>query len=195
MADLTELGSEVTACQRCGLCKTRLHAVPGDGPVNARLMFIGEAPGKQEDQQGRPFIGASGKFLTHLIARAGFQREQVYITNVVKCRPPDNRDPRPEEIVACASFLDRQIALINPAVIVTVGRISMARYFPNEKISAIHGQARQINGRLVVAMYHPAAALHQPALRTTLQTDFDALRLLLDKQFGVDQGATQRASP
>ena len=179
MSDLPALIAEVKVCTLCGLCKTRTNAVPGEGPHNAGIMVIGEGPGMNEDRQGRPFVGSSGQFLTQLLDKAGFKREGVFITNVVKCRPPENRDPLPEEIAACAPYLERQIALLNPKVIVTVGRVSMSRFFPGEKISAIHGQARKINGRVVVAMYHPAAALHQPALRTTLEADFAKLKQLI----------------
>jgi DNA polymerase len=138
-------------------------------------MFIGEGPGWHEDQQGRPFVGAAGKFLNELLALAGLSREDVFITNVVKCRPPGNRDPMPDEIAACAPYLDRQIAAIDPDVIVTLGRFSMARYFPGERISKIHGQPRKDGKRLIVPMYHPAAALHQSALRGAIEEDFTKL--------------------
>jgi len=142
-------------------------------------MLIGEGPGFNEDQQGRPFVGASGKFLDELIASAGYRRADVFIANVVKCRPPENRDPTPDEIDACRPYLDRQIELINPAVVVTLGRFSMARWFPGAKISAIHGKARKIEGRTIVPMFHPAAALHQPALRDAIIADFEALPALI----------------
>jgi DNA polymerase len=134
-------------------------------------MFIGEAPGFHEDQQGRPFVGAAGKFLDELLDSIGFKREQVFIANVIKCRPPGNRDPLPEEIEACQPFLDRQIALIQPKLIVTLGRFSMARAFPKARISQIHGQPRKIDGVVYYPMYHPAAALHQPSLRRTVEED------------------------
>jgi DNA polymerase len=161
------------------LAAGRKNAVPGEGPANAELMLIGEGPGFHEDQQGRPFVGASGQFLTELLQNAGYKREEVFIANVVKCRPPGNRDPQPDEISACAPYLDRQIALINPKVIVTLGRFSMSRYFPGAKISAIHGQAKKIDGRTVVAMFHPAAALHQPALRQSIEEDFHKLKQII----------------
>lgn len=182
---LQALAAEVRVCQRCGLAAGRTNAVPGEGPSHAELMLIGEGPGKNEDAQGRPFIGASGQFLTELIARAGYKREEVFIANVVKCRPPDNRDPLPNEIAACGDYLDRQIALINPKVIVTLGRFSMARYFPGVKISAVHGQAKTIDGRVVVAMFHPAAALHQAALRPALLEDFARLKEIIRAAQGV----------
>jgi DNA polymerase len=142
-------------------------------------MFIGEAPGWNEDQQGRPFVGAAGKFLEELLAAAGLTRDEVFITNVVKSRPPGNRDPLPDEIAACAPFLDRQIEVIDPEVVVTLGRFSMARWFPGERISKIHGQPKQVGRRLIVPMYHPAAALHQQALKTTILEDFGRLPRIL----------------
>jgi uracil-DNA glycosylase family 4 len=170
MDDLKTVAAEVRVCKLCGLAATR---------KNAEVMLIGEGPGFNEDQQGRPFVGPSGQFLTELLASAGFKRSEVFIANVVKCRPPQNRDPLPEEIGACRAYLDRQIALIDPKIIITLGRFSMARWFPNERISAIHGHAKNTEGRIVVAMYHPAAALHQPALRQTLEDDFKRLRDIL----------------
>lgn len=162
-------------CVLCTLAQTRKLSVPGEGPAPALVMLIGEGPGRNEDEQGRPFVGASGKFLDELLAAGGLQRAQVYITNVVKCRPPENRDPQPAEVAACAGYLERQIELVDPRVIVTLGRVSMARWFPVERISAIHGQAREFGGRLVVPMFHPAAALHQPKIRPQLLEDFGKL--------------------
>ncbi len=179
MENLNTLAGEVRRCALCELSRTRTNAVPGEGPANAEIMFIGEGPGFNEDKQGRPFVGAAGQFLNELLQIAGFKREEVYITNVVKCRPPGNRDPLPEEIQACARYLDRQIELINPRVIVTLGRFSMARWFPNEKISAVHGRAKRAGGRVVVAMFHPAAALHQQSLRATVEEDFRKLRQIV----------------
>ncbi len=179
MDDLPTIAAEVIACQRCPLAAGRIKAVPGEGPAHAELMLIGEGPGMNEDKQGRPFVGVSGQFLTELLAQAGYKREEVFIANVVKCRPPGNRDPQPIEIDACADYLNRQIAVINPKVIVTLGRFSMAKYFPGAKISAIHGQAKRINDRTVVAMFHPAAALHQPALRQSIEEDFRKLKQII----------------
>ncbi len=138
-------------------------------------MFIGEAPGFNEDRQGRPFVGAAGQFLSELLALAGLQRNDVFIANVVKHRPPNNRDPEPDEISACAGYLERQIAAINPRVIVTLGRYSMARWFPGEKISRIHGRPRWFDGRMIIPLMHPAAALHQPQYRTLIEADFQRL--------------------
>jgi DNA polymerase len=173
--ELKVIASEVNVCQKCKLHAGRKKAVPGEGPAHADLMFIGEGPGFHEDQQGRPFVGAAGKFLEELLGYIGLTREQVFITNVVKCRPPGNRDPEPEELQACSGYLERQIKALNPKVIVTLGRYSMERFFPGAKISAIHGQAKKVDGRLVVAMFHPAAALHQPKYRQPLVDDFKKL--------------------
>ncbi|HEY8447170.1 MAG TPA: uracil-DNA glycosylase [Thermomicrobiales bacterium] len=178
-AILEQVASEVRVCPKCDLSRTRTHAVPGEGNPRTRIMFIGEGPGWHEDQQGRPFVGAAGQFLNELLAKAGLKREDVFITNIVKCRPPGNRDPLPDEITACAGYLDRQIAAIDPEVIVTLGRFSMAKWFPGERISRIHGQPKRVNGRLVVPMYHPAAALHQSSLRSAIEEDFAKLPKIL----------------
>lgn len=180
---LAEVAAEVKVCPKCELARTRTHAVPGDGNPHAKIMFVGEGPGWHEDQQGKPFVGAAGKFLNELLALAGLKREDVFITNVVKCRPPGNRDPMPDEIAACAPYLDRQIAAINPDVVVTLGRFSMSRWFPGERISRIHGQPKRLDNRLVVPMYHPAAALHQSALRGAIEEDFAKLpKILLEAE-------------
>jgi len=149
--------------------------VPGEGPLDAEVMFIGEAPGANEDQQGRPFVGQAGKFLDELLAAAELRREDVYICNVLKCRPPGNRDPQPEEIGSCRDYLDEQIEIVDPLVVVTLGRYSMARWFPQQTISRIHGRFRILEGRCYVPMYHPAAALHQQNLREVILEDFRAL--------------------
>lgn len=169
---LEEVAAEVRVCTKCDLCKNTKNGVPGEGSPHAEVLFIGEAPGYHEDRQGRPFVGPAGQFLNELLGSVGLDRSTVFITNVVKHRPPENRDPLPDEIAACSDYLTRQIAALNPKVIVTLGRYSMARFFPGAKISAIHGQAKKIDGRVVVAMYHPAAALHQQSLRQTVVDDF-----------------------
>jgi DNA polymerase len=171
MTSLTELYEEIAACQRCELAKGRTQTVPGEGPENAEIMFIGEAPGFHEDRQGRPFVGAAGRLLEELLASIGLTREEVYICNVIKCRPPGNRDPLSDEIAACRPFLDKQIELIQPKLIVTLGRYSMARYFPNAQITRIHGQPKRIGGRIYYPMFHPAAALHQPKWRSAVEED------------------------
>lgn len=175
LAVLNQVAEESAGCQKCALHHSRKHSVPGEGPADAQLMFIGEGPGFHENEQGRPFVGPAGHFLEELLALIGLTREQVFITNVVKCRPPGNRDPQREELEACANYLEQQIQAINPKVIVTLGRFSMAHFLPNAKISEVHGNAVQARGRLVVPMYHPAAALHQPSLRSTVEADFRAL--------------------
>lgn len=173
--------ARVRSCQACTLARTRTNAVPGEGPLDAEVMCIGEAPGQNEDRQGRPFVGAAGKFLEECIARAGFEREQVYICNVLKCRPPNNRDPLPSEIEACSPFLEEQMRLVNPLVIVTLGRYSMARFFPDRTISRIHGRWKEVDGRFFVPMYHPAAALHQASLRETILDDFANLPRIIER--------------
>lgn len=178
---LAVVAQEVRACTRCKLHLSRKNAVPGEGPAEAEVLFIGEGPGFHENEQGRPFVGAAGKFLEELLATVGLRREQVFICNVVKCRPPGNRDPLPEEIEACAAYLDRQLQAVNPKLIVTLGRFSMARYFPGAKISEVHGKPRRVEGRLVVPMYHPAAALHQPSLRRIVEQDFAAIPAHLEQ--------------
>jgi DNA polymerase len=169
---LAELNAGVRACVACPLSRTRTHTVPGEGPVDAEIMFIGEGPGYYEDQQGRPFVGAAGQFLEQLLGSIGLKRTDVFIANVVKCRPPSNRDPLPEEIGACSGWLSRQIEVVRPRVVVTLGRYSLARFLPGTPIGKVHGQARKVAGVWVVPMYHPAAALHQGSLRRTIEDDF-----------------------
>lgn len=171
MSALTELYRQIASCQDCELAKHRNKVVPGEGPENADLLFIGEAPGWNEDQQGRPFVGAAGEFLDQLLASIGLRREQVYIANVIKCRPPQNRDPLPAEIQACSKWLDRQVEIIQPKAIVTLGRYSLDKYFPGESIGKIHGKPRKQNDIIYYPMYHPAAALHQGSLRKIIQED------------------------
>jgi uracil-DNA glycosylase len=178
-AVLEEVAREVAGCTLCALHQGRTRTVPGEGAPDAKIMFIGEAPGFNEDKQGRPFVGQSGHFLNELLASIGLDRSTVFITNVVKSRPPNNRDPLPAEIAACAPYLQRQIDAINPRMIVTLGRFSMAKFFPGESISRIHGQARRKDGRIYVPMYHPAAALHQAALKKVIEDDFSKLPELL----------------
>lgn len=177
---LAQIASEVSVCTSCTLHKTRKKSVPGEGPANSEIMFIGEGPGQNENEQGRPFVGAAGQFLEQLLAQANLKRTDVWIGNVIKCRPPNNRDPMPEELAACNIYLERQIEAINPSIIVTLGRFSMGKFMPGAKISAVHGQMRKVGNRFVIAMFHPAAALHQPQLKTTILADFAKLPQLLD---------------
>jgi len=177
--ELAEIAAQVRGCTACKLHQGTTRAVPGEGPATARIMFIGEAPGFNEDRQGRPFVGAAGQFLEELLGLAGLRRSDVYITNVVKHRPPNNRDPEPDEIAACALYLEHQIAAIDPPVIVTLGRFSMARWFPGERITRIHGQPRRVGTRLIVPMMHPAAALHQVSNRPLIEADFRRLPEIL----------------
>ena len=181
MSELKALAAEVAQCTQCLLHRGRNRTVPGEGPEKAEIMFIGEAPGFHEDQQGRPFVGAAGKFLEELLGSIGLTREDVFIANVIKCRPPGNRDPLPEEIEACRPFLDRQIELIQPKLVVTLGRFSMARAFPKARISRIHGQPRKVGGVLYYPMYHPAAALHQPSLRSVIGEDMLRIPELIEQ--------------
>ncbi|MEE8336596.1 MAG: uracil-DNA glycosylase [Dehalococcoidia bacterium] len=188
-----ELYEEIADCPNCELARRRTQTVPGSGPASAEIMLIGEAPGAREDEQGVPFIGPAGRFLDELLASVGLSRETVYIANVVKCRPPDNRDPQPAEIAACQPFLDRQIAIIDPKLIVTLGRFSMARWFSGTTISRVHGQPKRVDGRYVIPMYHPAAALHRGSLRGEIMADFARLPELLEQARA--EAATPTAAP
>ena len=179
MSALTELYQQVTLCHKCDIARLRTKVVPGEGAENAEIMFIGEAPGWHEDQQGRPFVGQAGQFLDRLLTSISLDRRQVYIANVIKCRPPDNRDPLPTEIQNCSPWLDSQIEIIKPKMIVTLGRYSMARYFPGKSISKIHGTAVKSDNVIYFAMYHPAAALHQQSLRQAIEADMQKIPGLL----------------
>jgi uracil-DNA glycosylase family 4 len=178
---LTQIANEVAVCTKCALHESRKKSVAGEGPADAEIMFIGEGPGFHENEQGKPFVGASGKFLDQLLAQAELTREDVFICNVVKCRPPSNRDPHPDELAACDKYLEKQIETINPSIIVTLGRISMGKFFGNVKISAVHGQMQKVGERFVIPMFHPAAALHQPALKPSILGDFAKLPDLLNE--------------
>src|SRR3990172_7448966 len=190
---LAQVASEIAKCEKCKLYSTRKRTVPGEGPDNAQIMFIGEGPGYHENEQGRPFVGQAGKFLDEFFASIKIKRPDFFIANVVKCRPPQNRDPEPDELAACNDYLERQIAVINPKMIVTLGRYSMEKFFPGAKISNIHGQARTIGGRLVLAMFHPAAALHQPQYRSLIEQDFKRLPELIAKVEAVQPAAPKPA--
>jgi DNA polymerase len=178
--ELEKLAKQIMVCTKCELHRSRKKAVPGEGPTHAEIMFIGEGPGARENEQGRPFVGAAGKFLDQLLEQARVTRADVWITNVVKCRPPGNRDPLPDEIETCTSnYLQHQIRIVDPSIIVTLGRHSMGLFFKGAKITQIHGQMRKVDDRFVIAMYHPAAALHQMSLKPMIMADFAKLPELL----------------
>ena len=183
-ADFDLLVDEIHSCTLCSLSEKRTNAVPGEGSRAADIMFIGEGPGFYEDRDGRPFVGPAGHFLDELLASIDLSRQDVYITNMVKCRPPNNRDPLPGEIRACQPYLDSQIDLISPKVIVTLGRFSFGKLFPGESISRARGKPRRWKEIMVYPMYHPAAALHNPALRPVIEGDFSRLPSLVDQVVG-----------
>jgi DNA polymerase len=195
MSELTEMYERIRVCPLCDLSKSRTNAVPGEGPENAEILFIGEAPGFHEDRLGRPFVGAAGKYLDDLLASIGIQREQVYIANVIKCRPPQNRDPQPEELAACKPYIDKQIELISPKLIITISRFAMTRWFPDKKISDIHGKPKKFDRFVVLPMYHPAAALHQPALKRVLEEDFKRVPKILNEITSLEDAAEQKNEP
>jgi uracil-DNA glycosylase family 4 len=182
MSDSLEvIGAEVRACRLCKLCQTRTVGVPGEGSPNAEIMFIGEGPGFHEDQQGRPFVGAAGQLLTEMLRVIGLRRDEVFITNVVRCRPPGNRDPLPDELSACDVYTQRQIEVLKPMVIVTLGRYSMARFVGTGPMRDLHGRSREWNGITCLAMYHPAAILRTPTpeMRRIYEEDFRKIPGLL----------------
>ena len=191
MSALSELSEEIGCCQRCEIAKYRTKAVPGEGPEDAEIMFIGEAPGWHEDQQGRPFVGPAGQYLEQLLASIGLKRQQVYIANVIKCRPMANRDPLPTEIQNCQKWLERQIEILCPKMIVTLGRYSMAKFFPGKSVSKIHGTAQRRDNTIYYAMYHPAAALHQQSLRQAIEADMLKIPALLTEVKNVPEAKPQ----
>lgn len=182
MSELDELVRQIHDCRKCTLSEKRINAVPGEGSPTADIMFIGEGPGYNEDRDGRPFVGPSGKLLDSMLASIALGREDVYITNVVKCRPPNNRDPLPGEIETCKPYLDAQINVIAPRVVVMLGKYSFNLFFPGESIGQARGKPRNWNGLIVYPMYHPAAALHNPKLRPVIESDFQRLLKLLEKR-------------
>ncbi len=195
MSELTEMYEQIRVCTKCDLAKGRTNAVPGEGPQPADVMFIGEAPGFHEDRAGRPFVGAAGQYLDELLKLIGMQREQVYICNVIKCRPPQNRDPLPEEMEACRPYLDKQLELVKPKVVITISRFAMARWFPDKKISEIHGKPKKFGPLVVLPMYHPAAALHQPSLKRVLEEDFKRVPQILKDMANLQEEAEEKKTP
>lgn len=175
MDSLEAIAQEIRDCRACALCEAATNPVPGEGPVDAKVMFIGEGPGAHEDRLGRPFVGASGRVLDSLLAIAGLDRSRVFIANVVKHRPPDNRDPLPAEVDACLPFLRRQIRLIKPRIVIPLGRHAAARWIPDVRITQVHGVPHTVKGFVVIPMLHPATALYQPSNRQVLEADFHAL--------------------
>jgi len=196
-AVLEQVADEVRACTRCPLAARRTRAVPGEGNVLSDVLLVGEGPGAREDASGRPFVGPAGQLLDELLQAIGWQRSDVFITNVVKCRPPGNRDPEPLEVTTCAAYLDRQERALDPAVVVTLGRHSLQRYLPGARISAVHGGLRRsYSGQHVFPMYHPAAALHQASLRDTLFRDMRGLPAALlaaRRALGDERAAAEQA--
>ncbi|MCB0077332.1 MAG: uracil-DNA glycosylase [Anaerolineales bacterium] len=178
---LAAIAAEVRHCQRCPLAQGRRNAVPGVGPAQSAIMFIGEGPGGMEDQSGLPFVGPAGQYLDELLASIGLIREDVFITNVVKCRPPNNRDPEPDEIDSCKPYLVRQLRLVDPEIIVTLGRFAMERWLPDQRITKVHGQAFRFGRRLIVPMLHPAAALRRAEWRPWMIEDFQKLPHYIDE--------------
>ncbi len=181
MNSLEEIALLVKRCADCELSQGRNNAVPGEGSPQAELMFIGEGPGYHEDRLGRPFVGPAGQFLDNLLMSIGMKREDVFIANMVKCRPPQNRDPLPAEMSACSKYLNRQIELINPKLIITLGRFSLSRFFPGESITRARGKLREREGRWIYPIMHPAAALHRQELRSTIVNDFKEIPRILEK--------------
>ncbi len=181
MTEFDELVRRIRTCTLCTLSEKRTQAVPGEGSRTADIMFIGEGPGFYEDRDGRPFVGQAGRLLDELLSSIDLNRESVYITNMIKCRAPNNRDPLPSEIQSCGPYLDEQIEMIAPRIIVTLGRYSFGKFFPAQTISKARGRPQNLNGLVIYPIYHPAAALHNPRLRPTLEQDFQNLRSLLEE--------------
>ena len=175
MNTLEEIALLAKKCQKCRLHQNRIQAVPGSGNPSAEIVFIGEAPGANEDKNGIPFCGAAGRVLDELLQSIGIKREDVFIANMVKCRPPENRDPQPDELDACSPYLEKQLEIINPKVVITLGRFSMARFLPEAKISHVHGQKFAYGELTLIPMYHPAAGLYRGEVKKLLLEDFAKL--------------------
>lgn len=204
VAALEVVASEVRACTRCRLHETRTLAVPGEGSPDTEVVFVGEGPGFNEDRQGRPFVGRAGDLLTKFLATLRWKRDEVFITNIVKCRPPGNRDPEPDEIAACAPYLKRQLEILDPALIVTLGRHSLGRFMPGERISQAHGTIRPVDpesgaaNAMAFALYHPAAALRTPEIERTSYADVAGIPMALlesRSRRGNEGAAAQAAAP
>lgn len=193
---LEEIAQNVRACTSCPLHEGRKNAVPGEGNLHADVLFIGEGPGQREDETGRPFVGAAGKFLEELLGTIGMKREDVFIANVVKCRPPGNRDPFPDEVETCTTlYLFKQIACIKPKLIATLGRHSMARFLPDDfRISQVHGKPFRRRGQVYLPLYHPAAALYQGSLRKTLTEDFQKIPAIIKKITTIQEARSPDSS-
>lgn len=179
---LRMIEGEVLRCRACRLCETATHAVPGDGSSQSGLLFVGEAPGAHEDAQGKPFVGRAGKLLDELFASISLKREDVYITNIIKHRPPGNRDPLPDEIAACRHFLDQQLQALQPRLVVTLGRFGYTYFVPDGKISRDHGVVRSMGAYRVFPVYHPAAALRNGGMDKALREDFSRIPHVLALQ-------------
>ena len=186
MSELESLAQQINTCTLCTLSEKRSMAVPGEGSQSATIMFIGEGPGFYEDKNGRPFVGPAGKLLDKLLSSIGLRRDDVYITNMIKCRPPNNRDPLSTEIRSCKPYLDKQMSIIQPKVVVTLGRHSLSRWFPGETIGKARGKAKHQNGVTIYPMYHPAAALRNKNLLPALETDFRNLLTLLNQSTMIE---------
>jgi len=189
---LAAVAAEVRTCTRCPLHATRSQAVPGEGNLLSDVLLVGEGPGAREDATGRPFVGPAGQLLDELLRSIGWSRQDVFITNVVKCRPPANRDPEPDEVASCSPYLDRQESALDPVLIVTLGRHSLRRYLPDARISGAHGRLRRVGGRFIFPMYHPAAALRQASLREILFSDMRHLpAALLSARGALEEMGTE----
>ena len=200
-AALEDVATQVRACTRCRLHETRTLAVPGEGSPDTEVVFVGEGPGFNEDRQGRPFVGRAGDVLTKFLGTLRWKREEVFITNIVKCRPPDNRDPEPDEIAACAPYLRRQLEILDPALVVTLGRHSLGRFMPGERISQAHGTLRPIDpdsgarSAMAFALYHPAAALRTPDILQTSYADVALIPAALLESRSRREGVAPAAEP
>lgn len=178
---LAEIAARIEADKTLEIAREATHSVPGEGNPDAQVVFVGEAPGEKEDLSGQPFVGAAGKILAEMLAGIGLKREDVFITNTVKWRPPKNRDPLPEEIEACWDYLQEQLAVIDPPLIVTLGKHALERFLPGLRISQVHGEAKRRDGQVYLPLYHPAAALYNGSMRAQLNYDFQKIPLVLKK--------------